>query len=124
MSLSQRVTGQDTIPKQSIFFYINRLSDLELGFKFVCLFIIREGAFHSNKVENLLVSTVVADMSPNQPRIPYYAPYFWLTLKQKFPLAFNNLFHLFLFASRGRESVSTYFIPYEQSSLFFEGPVT
>jgi hypothetical protein len=37
---------------------------LELGFEFVCPFIIREGAFYSNKVKNLLASTVVADVSP------------------------------------------------------------
>src|SRR4030043_608597 len=41
------------------FFLHNRLSNLELAFEFVCLFIIREGAFYSNKVENLLASTVV-----------------------------------------------------------------
>ena len=69
---------------------------MELGFEFVCPFIIREGAFYSNKVENLLATTVVADVSPNQLSISYHAPYLWLTLKQKFPLAFNNLFHLFL----------------------------
>jgi hypothetical protein len=97
---------------------------LELGFEFVCPFIIREGAFYSNEVKNLLVSTVVADMSPNQLKISYYAPYLWLTLKQKFPLAFNNLFHLFLFASRGSGPVSTYLIPYEQLGLFLGGPIT
>jgi hypothetical protein len=97
---------------------------LELAFEFVYPFIIREGAFYSNKVENLLASTVVADVSPNQLIVPYHGPYLWLTLKQKFPLAFNNLFHLFLFASRGSGPVSTYFIPYEQLGLFLGGPIT
>ena len=83
----------------------NRLSNLELAFEFVCTFIIREGAFYSNKVENLLPSTVVADVSPKQLIVPYHAPYLWLRLKQEFPLAFTNLFHLFLFASRGRVPV-------------------
>ena len=73
----------------------NRLSDLELAFKFVCTFIIREGALYSNKVENLFVFTVVADMSPNQLSIPHYAPYLWPTLKQKVPLTFYRV-HLFL----------------------------
>jgi len=68
---------------------------LELVFKFVCPFIIGEGAFYSNKVENLFPSTVVADMSPNQLSIPHYAPYLWLTLKQKFPLV-SYIVHLFL----------------------------
>ena len=77
-------------------FYINRLSNLELAFEFFCPLIIREGAFYSNKVEDLLASTVVADVSPNQLRVPDHTPHFWVTLKQKFPLAFNNLFHLFL----------------------------
>jgi hypothetical protein len=97
---------------------------LELGFEFVCPFIIREGAFLGDEVKNLLASTVVADVSPNQLIVPYHGPYLWFTLKQKFPLAFNNLFHLFLFASRGREPVSTYFIPYEQLGLFLGGPIT
>jgi len=78
---------------------------LELAFELVCLFIIREGAFYSNKVENLLVSTVVADVSPNQLRISYHAPYLWFTLKQKFPLTFNNLFHLFLLCSMRKGSI-------------------
>jgi len=111
-------------PNRASLFYINCLSNLELAFEFVCPFIIREGAFYSNKVENLLVSTVVADVSPNQLSISSHAPYLWLTLKQKFPLTFNNLFHLFLFVSRGREPVSTYFIPYEQLHSFFGSPIT
>ena len=89
-------SGWDTIRQiEHLFFYINCLPNLELAFEFICPFIIREGALYSNKVENLFVFTVVADMSPNQLSIPHYAPYLWLTLKQKFPLAFNNLFHLF-----------------------------
>jgi hypothetical protein len=71
---------------------------LELAFEFVCPFIIREGAFYSNKVENLLASTVVVDVTSNQLSISYHAAYVWPKLKQKFPLAFNNLVHLFLFA--------------------------
>jgi hypothetical protein len=109
---------------EHLFCFINRLSNFELAFEFVRLFIIREGAFYSNKVENLLASTVVADGSLKQLIVPYHAPYLWLTLKQKFPLAFNNLFHSFLFASRGREPVSTYFLPYEQLRSFFGSPVT
>src|SRR4030043_967495 len=73
-------------PNRVSLFYINCLLNLELAFEFVCPFIIREGAFYSNKVENLLASTVVADMSPNQLIVPYHGPYLWLTLKQKFPL--------------------------------------
>ena len=73
----------------------SNLSNLELAFEFVCPFIIREGAFYSNKVENLLVSAVVADMSPNQLIVPYHGPYFWLTLNQKIPLALYPV-HFFL----------------------------
>jgi hypothetical protein len=111
------------LPLSYLWFY-SHLSNLELAFEFVCTFIIREGAFYSNKVKNFLALTVMADVSPNQLIISYYAPYLWLTLKQEFPLAFNNLFHLFLFASRGREPVSTYFLPYEQLRSFFGSPVT
>jgi len=87
-------SGWDTIPSiKHLFFYINRLSNLELALEFVCPFVIREGAFYSNEVENLLASTVVADVSPNQLSISHNAPYLWFTLEQKFPLIFNNLFH-------------------------------
>ena len=55
------------------------LLNLELAFEFVCTFIIREGTFYSNKVENLLASTVVTDVSPKQLIVPHYAPYLWLT---------------------------------------------
>jgi hypothetical protein len=52
-------------------------------------------------VENLLVVTVVVDVSSNQFRIPYHAAYVWPTLKQKIPLVFNLAVHLSLFALRG-----------------------
>ena len=110
-------------PNRASLFYINCLSNLELAFEFVCPFIIREGAFYSNKVENLLASTVVADVSSNQFRIPYYAFHIRSALNQKIPLA-SYLVHLFLFASRGRGPVSTYLIPYEQLGLFLGGPIT
>jgi hypothetical protein len=97
---------------------------LELGFEFVCPFIIREGAFLGDEVKNFLVFTVVVDVPSNQLSISYYAFHIRSALNQKIPLAFNNLVHLFLFASRGRGPVSTYFIPYEQLGLFLGGPIT
>jgi hypothetical protein len=45
-------------------------------------------------------------------------------LNQKFPLASNDLVHLFLFALRGKETSLYLFIPYEQLSLFFGTPIT
>jgi hypothetical protein len=56
---------------------------------------IREGAFYSNKVENLLPSTVVADVSSNQLSIPYYAFHIRSALNQEIPLAFNLAVHFF-----------------------------
>ena len=91
-------------PKENISFYIDCLTDLQFPFKFICPFIISECTFFSDEVENLHVFTVVAEGSSNQLSISYHAAYVWPTLRQKIPLAFNNLVHLFLFALRGRET--------------------
>ena len=64
--------------------------------KFVCLFIIREGALLSNEVENLLVVRVVVDVSSNQLSISYHAAYIWPALEKKIPLAFNFVVHFYL----------------------------
>ena len=79
-----------------IFYYV--LTNLQFALKFVSPFIIREGAFCSNKVENLVVVRVMADVSSNQLAVPYYTPHVWPTLKEKIPLVFNFAVHLFLFA--------------------------
>ena len=80
------------------------LTNLQFPFEFFCPFIVSECAFLGDKMENLFVVTVVADVSSNQLSISYHAAYVWPKLKQKVPLAFNNLVHLFLFALRGRET--------------------
>ena len=85
-------------------FRINCLTDFQFPFKFFSPFIISECAFLGDEVENLLVVTVVVDVSSNQLSISNHAPYVWPTLKQKIPLAFNLAVHLFLFALRGRET--------------------
>jgi nucleoside recognition membrane protein YjiH len=72
------------------------LTNLQFPFEFFCLFIVSECAFLGDEVENLLVVTVVANVSSNQLSILYHASYVWPTLKQKIPLAFNDLVHLFL----------------------------
>jgi len=100
------------------------LPNLQFPFKFICPFIISECAFLGDEVKNLLVFTVLVDMSSNQLSISNHAPYGWPTLKQKIPLAFNLAVHLFLFASRKRGPVSTYFIPYEQLRSFLGSPIT
>jgi hypothetical protein len=49
-----------------------------------------------DEVKNLLVVTVMADVSTNQLSISYHAAYVWPALKQKVPFAFNLVAHLFL----------------------------
>jgi hypothetical protein len=72
------------------------LTNLQFAFKFICRFIVGEGAFRGDEVENLLVFTIVVDVSSNQLSIPQHAPYVWPALKKKIPLAFNFAVHLFL----------------------------
>ena len=76
-----------------IFYYV--LTNLQFALKFVCPFIIREGAFCSDKVENLIVVIIVISVTPNQLSIPYHAPYVWPALKKKIPLVLYPV-HLFL----------------------------
>jgi hypothetical protein len=49
----------------------------------------------SNKVENLFVVFVMADVTANELGVSYHAFYVWPALNQKFPLA-SYLVHLFL----------------------------
>ena len=77
-----------------ILYYV--LTNLQFALKFVRLFIIREGAFCSNKVENLVVVSVVVDVSSNQFAVPNYASHVWPALKKKIPLTFNLAVHFFL----------------------------
>ena len=67
---------------------------MELALKFVCPFIIREGAFCSNKVENLIVVISVIDVTSNQLSISYQAAYVWPGLKKKVPLVLNLVHRL------------------------------
>ena len=76
-----------------IFYYV--LTNLQFALKFVCSFIIREGAFCSNKVENLIVVIIVINVTPNQLSIPYHAFHIRSTLNQKIPLALYPV-HFFL----------------------------
>jgi hypothetical protein len=85
--------GSGPIPQINIY---TTLTNLQFTLKFTCRFIIREGAFCGNEVENLVVVAVVADVATNQLCISYHASYVWSALNQKFPLAFNPV-HLFLF---------------------------
>ncbi len=120
--VKSRFQESSTLRFTLIFYYV--LTNLQLAFKFVCPFIIREGAFCSNKVENLLVVRVVADVSSNQLAVPYYTPHVWPALKEKIPLVFNLVVHLFFLPYGGWEPVIAYSIPYEQLSLFWGGPIT
>jgi len=76
-----------------IFYYV--LTNLQFALKFVCPFIIRVGAFCSNKVENLIVAIIVINVTPNQLKIPHHAPYVRPSLKKKIPLVPYPV-HLFL----------------------------
>jgi hypothetical protein len=76
-----------------ILYYV--LTNLQFALKFICPFIIREGAFFSNKVENLVVVMIVISVTPNQPSIPYYAFHIRSALNQKIPLALYPV-HFFL----------------------------
>jgi hypothetical protein len=80
-----------------ILYYV--LTNLQFALKFVCPFIIGEGAFCSNKVENLIVVIIVISVSPNQLNIPYYAFHIRSTLNQKIPLVLYPAVHLFLSGS-------------------------
>jgi hypothetical protein len=72
------------------------LTNLQFVLKFVCPFIIREGAFCSNKFENCVVVTVVTYITANQLRIPHHASYVWPALKKEIPLVLNFAVHFFL----------------------------
>ena len=72
------------------------LTDLQFALKFVCPFIIDEHAFFGDEVENLLLVTVVADLSSNQLAVPYYTPHVWPALKKEIPLVLNFAVHFFL----------------------------
>ena len=72
------------------------LTNLQFALKFVCPFIIRKGAFCSDKVENLIVVIIVISVTPNQLSIPYHAFHIRSTLNQKIPLVLYPV-HLFLF---------------------------
>jgi len=76
-----------------ILYYV--LTNLQFALKFVCPFIIREGAFCSNKVENLVVVIIVINVTSNQLSIPHHAFQIRSALNQKIPLA-SYLVHLFL----------------------------
>ena len=76
-------------------FHCYVLTNLQFTLKFICPFIIREGAFLGDEVENLIVVTIVADLSPNQLSITHQGSYVWLALKKKIPLVFNFAVHLF-----------------------------
>ena len=76
-----------------IFYYV--LTNLQFAFKFICRFIVGECTFCGDEVENLLVVSVVVDISSNQLRIPYHAFHIRSALNQKIPLA-SYLVHLFL----------------------------
>ncbi len=71
------------------------LSNLQLDFEFVCALVIREGAFCSDRVANLIVVFVVINVTPNQLSIPNYAFYIRSALKQEIPLI-SYLVHFFL----------------------------
>jgi hypothetical protein len=77
-----------------ILYYV--LTNLQFAFKFIRRFIIGECAYCGDEVENLLVFTVVVDVSSNQLSIPQHGSYIWSTLKQKIPLAFNFAVHFYL----------------------------
>jgi len=78
----------------------NTSTNLQFALKFISPFIVREGAFCGNEVENSVVVTVVADVTTDQLSLSYHASYVWPALKQKFPLA-SYFIHLSLFALRG-----------------------
>jgi hypothetical protein len=99
-SFRQSLSKDDFRKEPSIFLltliFSNVLTYLQFALKFVCPFIIREGAFLGDEVENLLLITVVADLSSNQLAVPNYTSHVWPTLKEKIPLVFNFAVHLFL----------------------------
>jgi hypothetical protein len=54
-----------------ILYYV--LTNLQFALKFICPFVIREGALRNNKVEDLVVVIIVINVTPNQLSIPYHA---------------------------------------------------
>jgi hypothetical protein len=88
-----RLSGATLSPEIDIH---TTLTNLQVALKFVSPFIIREGAFCSNKVENLLVVIIVINVTPNQLNILYYAFHIRSALDQKIPLALYPVVHLFL----------------------------
>ena len=75
-----------------IFYYV--LTNLQFALKFVCPFVIREGAFLGDEVENHSMLNVLADIATNQLSIPHHGTYVWPALKKEIPLA-SYLVHLF-----------------------------
>ena len=67
-----------------IFYYV--LTNLQFALKFICPFVIREGAFCSDEVENLILVFIVINVTPKQLNIPYYASHIRFALNQKIPL--------------------------------------
>ena len=63
------------------------LTNLQFALKFVCPFVIREGAFLGDEVENLIVVIIVINVTPNQLSIPHHGTYVWPALKKEIPLA-------------------------------------
>jgi len=90
---SYRLSGATLSPRINIY---TTLTNLQFALKFICRFIIREGAFCGNEVENLVMVAVLADVATNQLCVSYHALYIWPALNHKFPFAFNPV-HLFLF---------------------------
>ena len=84
--------GVLNIPFYRIFCYV--LTNLQFALKFICFFVIREGALLGDEVEDGFAVTVLTDVPPNQLRIPHHAPDVWPALKKKIPLA-SYLVHLF-----------------------------
>ncbi len=93
--VNQNFQGEVTnIQFQPLKFY-HALSNLDLAFEFACPFIIRKGAFLSNKVENLIVVFIVTNVTSNQLSHTYHAFHIRSALNQKIPLALY-LVHFFL----------------------------
>ena len=76
-----------------IFYYV--LTDLQFALKFVCPFVIGEGAFLGDEVENLIVVIIVViNVTPNQLSTSYHAFHIRSALNQKIPLVLYPV-HLF-----------------------------
>jgi len=69
------------------------LTNLQFALKFARPFIIRKGAFCSNKVENLIVVIIILNVTANESGIPYQTFHIRSALNQKIPLV-SYLVHL------------------------------